>query len=314
MKKTLLFAGIVALAALAGCGHRGGDGEEMEPEGATEITTTHVETGTISQTVDLTATTAYLKKAVVAAPLSGYVDVLSVQEGDRVNAGQELGRIASKERNALGDSAGSDLGMVTVRASAAGVVTGVARQQGAFVTEGEELCTIADLSSFVFLLNVPYEDARYVVKGSACRLVMPDNSVTTGTIATPLVSMNASSQTQHFIVRAHAAGLLPEGMVVKALIDKGAARRNAQVVAKEALQSDVFMKEFWLMRLVDDTLAVKLPVTPGIADNDRVEILSPRIAPTERIVLLGSYELPDSARIRIVDPSDSSDATDSAAQ
>ncbi|MCL2660794.1 MAG: efflux RND transporter periplasmic adaptor subunit [Acidobacteriaceae bacterium] len=298
MKRALLFATVIALC---GCGNRTGGDDDMEPEGVTEITVTHIQTGTMSEAVAITATSACLKKNLVTAPLSGYVETLSVQEGDRVSAGQTLYRIVSKERNALGESAQGDLGVVTVKASAGGVVTGVAKQQGAFVTEGEELCTLADLSSFVFLLNVPYEDARYVVRGSACRLVMPDNSVITGTIAAPLVTMNTTTQTQHFIVRANTTSMLPEGMVVKALINKGSPRRNAQIVAKGALQSDVFMKDFWLMYLVNDTLAVKLPVTAGIFDRDSVEIRSPKISPEMRIVLLGSYELPDSSAVRIVD-------------
>jgi hypothetical protein len=53
------------------------------------------------------------------------------------------------------------------------------------------------------------------------------------------------------------------------------------------------------MKVINDSTAVKIPVTKGIENEKEVEILEPKFVPTDRILLTGNYGLPDTASIII---------------
>ena len=64
------------------------------------------------------------------------------------------------------------------------------------------------------------------------------------------------------------------------------------------MQSDETLTEHWVMRLADDSTAVKVPVETGNSTADSIEIYGP-LTPTDRIVLTGGYALADSSKIII---------------
>jgi hypothetical protein len=53
------------------------------------------------------------------------------------------------------------------------------------------------------------------------------------------------------------------------------------------------------MKLIDSATAVKVPVKKGLETKDRVEILSPAFAPSDRILLTGNYGLSDTAKVKV---------------
>ncbi|MGZ4000102.1 MAG: hypothetical protein ACXVIY_05715, partial [Mucilaginibacter sp.] len=57
--------------------------------------------------------------------------------------------------------------------------------------------------------------------------------------------------------------------------------------------------EFWVMKMINATTAVKVPVTKGIESGDRVEILSPKFSPQDKIIVTGNYGLTDTAKVKI---------------
>ena len=60
--------------------------------------------------------------------------------------------------------------------------------------------------------------------------------------------------------------------------------------------------EFWVMKMINPTTAIKVPVKEGIQSGDRVEILSPRFTPQDKIVATGNYGLTDTAKVKITQP------------
>ena len=56
------------------------------------------------------------------------------------------------------------------------------------------------------------------------------------------------------------------------------------------------------MKLINPTTAIKVPVTRGIESDDRVEILSPKFASGDKIIITGNYGLPDTAKVKVVQP------------
>jgi hypothetical protein len=54
------------------------------------------------------------------------------------------------------------------------------------------------------------------------------------------------------------------------------------------------------MKLINDSVAIKVPVSKGFENNDEVEITDPVFLTSDRIVLSGNYGLPDTALISII--------------
>jgi hypothetical protein len=93
-------------------------------------------------------------------------------------------------------------------------------------------------------------------------------------------------------------GQLPANLNAVVSIIKSS-RSQAAVLPKDAVLSNETQTEFWIMKLINDTTAIKVPVTKGFENNEEVEITGPEFLRTDRIVLTGGYGLPDTARVII---------------
>ena len=54
------------------------------------------------------------------------------------------------------------------------------------------------------------------------------------------------------------------------------------------------------MKMIDSATAVKVPVKKGLETADKVEILSPVLKVTDKILLTGNYGLPDTAKVTVI--------------
>lgn len=279
---------------LAGCGQP--KQEEPAATPRTAITVTHAVSGSIANEIVLSAVTAYQNKSVITAPIPAFITASHVQPGTVVRKGTLLYTLESKERQALGGS--GSMGVVPLKASSAGIVLSVLQQPGSYVPEGTTLCTLADLKSLVFELNVPYEQHKYAVAGKHCTLVLPDDTRLNAVMQTSLATMNTVSQVQPMVARAQAP-FLPEGMTVKVLIDGGGSDAGKLILPKAAVQSNETLTAWWVMKLANDSTAVKVPVAVGNSDTQRIEVISSQLSPSDRIVLTGSYGLEDHALVTL---------------
>src|SRR5574344_1027652 len=214
---------IIILAAsaflLLSCSSNKTDTSNIKSHAA--VTITRICYGTIPNEIQLTGTTVYEDKSTITAPIQAYISNAYIQPGSRVSRNKILYILESKQPRALGnDTSIPTSGYIPLKASSSGVVTSVMQQTGSYVPEGTPLCTIANLNSMVFELNVPYEQHRYVSPGKHCVIVLPDNTHLDATIGTSLASMNINSQVQQIVARAKAP-FLPEGMTVKVIINTG---------------------------------------------------------------------------------------------
>jgi hypothetical protein len=91
---------------------------------------------------------------------------------------------------------------------------------------------------------------------------------------------------------------LPENLIVKVLVAKSAAA-SVQIVAKPCVLSDEMMKEFWVMKLINDSTAVKIPIETGNKSETEIEILKPEFKAEDRIIYSGNYGLADTAYVKI---------------
>lgn len=302
MKK--LFLILMSVTALTACKDKASNGEETTVEPKTAVKVTHIRQGSVEDNLELFATTVYLKRNVATAPIPSYIKSVNIRLGDRVSKGKVLYELESKERRALGESIKLDsslvgFGLIKVRAQVSGIVTTLDKQQpGDYVLEGAKLCTIAKSGDMVFQINVPYEYNSYIKQGKKLKIVLPNDSIRLAEITTTLAGMSGTAQTQKVLAKPVKPIFLPDSLIVKALFSKSKEGKK-QIVPKDALQSDVMMKDFWVMKLINDSTAVKIPVTVGNKNQNEVEILSPTFKESDRIITTGAYGMQDSTLVKI---------------
>lgn len=293
------FAPLCLAMILYGCSKSTSDNSDSTAQPRTAVTLTQISYGAIANNITVSATTAYLKKSVVSAPIAGFLVRGSVEPGVRVGGGQALFTIETKEHRALQGAEGLvPAGYTTVRTGVGGVIVDVMQQPGSYVTEGVPLCTIAETGSFVFELNVPPEQMCYFRTGRRCTVQLPDGTKTTAVVGAPLATMNATSQVQQLVAYTHTK-FLPEGMNVKVTVNAGQSGKQQMILPKGAVQSDDYLQHFWVMKLANDSTAVKVPVTVGNSNADYIEVNSPALSPFDRIILTRGYALEDNARVTI---------------
>ncbi|HTL81524.1 MAG TPA: efflux RND transporter periplasmic adaptor subunit [Bacteroidia bacterium] len=298
-----LFAAFVIAGTIAGCG-----GAANEEEGddnivaTTPVTVTNVTNGPVSEMIELNAISMFQKKIPVKATITGYVNDINVSIGSEVGPNKDLFTLMTKEAFALQNS-GADTalrfsGIIPIRTQRSGVITTVDHQKGDFVQEGDELAVISDRSSLVFILQVPYEMNAYVKNGSACEIVLDGDSVLKGMIIGALPTVDQASQTQQVMVRANTSKNLPENLIAKVRIIKST-KQNATLVPQASILSDETQTMFWVMKLINDSVAVRVDVKTGIKSDDMCEITEPVFAPSDRIIVTGNYGLADTAKVSI---------------
>lgn len=285
------------IVSLSGCGQRDASNGNIRKEmPGTAVTLTHAAFGRIEKEVIFSATTVYQNKSVVGAPIPAFITEALVQPGSRVKAGETLYRVESKEQHALGNGS---YAVIPIKAERDGIVLDVQQQAGSYVTEGTVLCTVAEIESLVFEIHVPYEQQRYAHRGSKCRLELPDGTRLAATVQAPLATMNTASQSERVIARAKAP-FLPEGMNVKAVFSESDSSSEGMILPKSAVQSDETLTKYWVMKLADDSTAVRVPVAIGNSDASEIEIESDALSPQDRIILTGGYGLEEGARVVVM--------------
>lgn len=279
---------------------------EAEIKPVAQVKITNVAYKNMEEQVTLTATSIYLQRSQVTAPVSGYITHVYIMYGDAVRKGQGLYDIETKERTALGNTAISEdstlknFGKLTIKAPSSGIITIIDRQQtGEYIMEGNPFCTITQSGDLAFQLHVPYEYHSLVEYNSYCTLVLPDKSQIQARIIKALSSLNTTAQTQMYLVKPTRSVFLPEGLVASVLLTTSR-KPNTQVLAKEAVLSDELMKNFWIMKLLNDSTAVKVDIKVGIRNTGEVEIISPQLSTADRILSEGNYGLADTALVKIM--------------
>ncbi|HEY9534741.1 MAG TPA: HlyD family efflux transporter periplasmic adaptor subunit [Mucilaginibacter sp.] len=301
----LLFAAF-ALSACNGGDNSSAD-EESTVSAVTPVTVTHIETGPLSDTIILNAISVFLQKSYVKANAIGYIEQVKVKPGQYVGKGQLLFTIKTKEAQSIGntinvlDTTFKFSGVNQIRAASSGYVTQMTHQLGDYVQDGEQLAVISDHSSFAFLLQVPYELHQLMAHNQTLQLTLSDGTKLTGQVASSMPMVDTLAQTQGVVVKVNSLQPLPENLIAKARIIKSA-KLNAAMLPKSAVLANETLSAFWVMKVINDSTAIKVPVTKGIETSAKIEIVSPVFQPADRVIETGNYGLPDTAKIKIIHP------------
>ena len=306
MKRIPSLANLIVLITLFSCTNNSKPAEEAATKVTTPVTVTSVSTGTISKVINLTATSSYLKKNTVKSTTTGYITKISCNIGEYVKAGSPLYSVKTKEADALSNFSKTNpefafSGELTIKAPTSGIISEVNKQANDYVADGDQLCVIAEQSSLVFLLNVPFEQNKHAAIGTNCEILLPDSTRIPGTITSKLSAIDAVSQTQSFVVKPRINVQLPENLTAFVQLSEST-KTNTQITEKNCVLTDETMQNYWVMKLINDSTAIKIPVKTGIVTDTQVEILSPTFDKLDRLINTGNYGLPDTAMVNIIQP------------
>jgi hypothetical protein len=297
---------LVAIVFVAGCKHGAAADDDDDAGGGSikitaraEVNVVSPNTGTISEYETLNATTVFLLNDAVRAPIAGYIKKVEVTPGQFVKQGDVLFSIQGKEAAAIKDSLFPSRGMIVVKATEAGVVKGVDRQQGDYLQDGDEFCTIANNASLVFMLDVPFELHKYIKTDRIYSISLPDGETTLARITSQIPEMDRTVQMERYVLRPETSLNLPEGLITNVKIPT-TSQANATILPKKAVLSNETQSEFWVMKVLHDSLAVKINVQKGLETKDSIEIKSPAFSKDDRILVSGNYGVPDTVKIKIV--------------
>ncbi|MGN6541475.1 MAG: efflux RND transporter periplasmic adaptor subunit [Ginsengibacter sp.] len=297
-----VFALFVCLLLFASCKTKDTTTTDTPAEVRVSVTVTSVSFEPLQQYIDLNATSTFLRQNFVKSNLNGYIQKATIKFGDYVNRGRVLFVLKTKEAAAIGNSVNkldsnfNFSGVNVVRADASGYVMQVNHQAGDYVQDGEQLAVINDSKSFVFVMNVPYEYKPYVSTGKQVQLTLPDGEKLWGTVKPSLPIMDSASQTQAVSLNVNSPHPIPVNLVAKVQLLK-ALKTAAPTLDKKAVLSDETETNFWVMKMINDSTAIKVPVKTGIESGAKIEIISPAFQPNDKILLSGNYGLEDTTKV-----------------
>ncbi|MBS1562745.1 MAG: HlyD family efflux transporter periplasmic adaptor subunit [Bacteroidetes bacterium] len=303
--KHIVFLLSAALISVAGC--KSGAAPEAEASAAvqTPVTVAEVTKGEMKEAIQLNATSAFLLKSYIKANANGYLQQASLHIGQLVQRGQPLFSIKTKEAQSIGnavnllDSSFRFTGVNSIKAAESGYITSIDHQPGDYVQDGEQLAVISNVNSFAFILNLPYELRPYLLKTRQLMLELPDGEKLQGQVSSILPTVDSVTQTQRVAITVHAGHPIPENLIAKVSILKSE-KSSVVSVPKEAVLADETQSSFWIMKMTDSITAVKVPVKKGMEVNGRIEILSPLLTDTDKILVSGHYGLADTAKVNII--------------
>jgi biotin carboxyl carrier protein len=290
---------------LSGCSNKEKQVESsLIPKANVHVTTIKKED--INDTIFLSATTVFNRKTAVQAPFSGYVTKVNVVTGSIVSNGNEIFEMVTKEYMSLNSkiertdtlSVRHLLGKITINSPVSGQVMELSVQEGAFVQEGSMLCTIVNISDLNLNLFVPVEYSAYFSKGMNCTIILPNEQRVSARIINLLSKAETNTQSETYLLKPNERIIIPEGINVKVfnVVQK---KNSSQLLPKEAVLANETLDKFWVMKLINDSTAIKVVVRTGLNTGENIEIIEPQFSTEDKIISQGNYGLPDTAFINV---------------
>jgi multidrug efflux pump subunit AcrA (membrane-fusion protein) len=300
-KKNLfpLFVLGLLLINLSSCAKK--ETEETEtPLKGVEVTAGSPVTAVMKEYITLNANTFFLSQEIVRATFPGYIIKTDKNLGDHVNKGERLFSIKTKEASASDsiDLGNQFSGLVNVYARTNGFLTELSYQTGDYVTESDRLALIVDPSSLRIMLNVPFQYSKNISRSDSYPIKLPDNKEFSAKVVKKLPSIDAANQTQSFILEPNAPINIPANLNLIVRIPLQSLV-NAVALPKSAVITNETETEFWVMKIINDSTAVKLDIKKGIETDSLVQIKEPVLSVNDRFVTEGAYGLPDTVNILI---------------
>ena len=267
-----------------------------------QVKTTSVTQGKLPDYIELSGKTIYLNKNTIVAPISGYVAKVNVQQGDKVLKGATLFTMQSAEAFVMkqNDNLSKNYGFIKISAPTTGIITDLkVVQTNIYLGEASVMCEIIASNNIRVRADVPFEYQKYAAVGKTCKVELPDGISINAIFSKILPQMNEQAQTVKILADLNASIFIPENMIVKIWLDKGI-KQNAQILPKNCVMTDALMTKFWVMKLINDSIAVNTPVKIGNQTHAQIEIIEPVFNSQDKIISEGAYGLSDTVMVEFI--------------
>ncbi|MEI8203200.1 MAG: HlyD family efflux transporter periplasmic adaptor subunit [Bacteroidota bacterium] len=301
MKKSNVLITIVLLMfALASCQQNSSEEKEQTP--VVSVKTVLVAEGNIESNISLNGKTIYLKKNMIISPIAGYLKKINIKYGDLVQKNDVLFEIQTKEHKALENTNAlkSNAGIIQVLASSAGIIDELnLNEAGMYVIEGGALCSIVENKDVMVQVNMPFEYNTLIKQGAKCTMHLSDHTSFGGTVSQIMPIIKESDQTQNVLIKPDTKRQLPVNLNLTVNFSN-TKHLSSCLIPKVALMTNETQSEFWVMKMVNNNLAMKIPIIKGTENDSLVEVTSSDLKKNDRIIREGAYGLADSSEVKVV--------------
>ncbi|XCF04754.1 HlyD family efflux transporter periplasmic adaptor subunit [Tamlana crocina] len=257
-----------------------------------------VQQNDIKEYLTFNGVTQYQKKENIRSNVTGYISWMKYKIGDNIHNGQTFASVRTKEQDALKEavkidsSLGKFISPITIRSNATGIINTLNITTNDYVAEGDILATVVQPKSLTVQVNVPYEYEDYVDIGTNCEILLQNEETITAKITGKLPTIDPLAQSQSFLIALPDEDL-PENLNVQV---KTIYRevKTAICIPKTALQTNELLTEYWVMKVFNDSLAIKQKVKPQLKNDSLVQIQSNTLKIGDLVITEGAYQMQDS--------------------
>lgn len=299
--------------------------EKTAPEKAADLPTpvrvAAAEKTTIPLYVSGPGKTAALAQQKVRAPFAGTLAALTVVDGDRVRRGQTIGTVVAKESEAALSGAREMLRQAATPADRSDAERAVALAEknlvprpllatvdgsvlshsanaGDRVSEDQEIVTISEAGSIVFLADVPQTELSRIRPGQEAKVELAGGKPAAGSVHSVMPSANPVDFTAP--VRLDLRGgqePIEIGLFGTARIRVGERAEAIVVPGAAVLRDDVSGAS--RVCLAVDGKAHWIDVVTGVSLDGKTEIVSPPVAPGQAVIVSGLVGLPEGKPVSV---------------
>lgn len=256
----------------------------------------------IKEYLTFNGVTQYQKKENIRSNVTGYISWMEYKIGDNIRSGQTFVSVRTKEQDALKEAVKIDSSLakfvnpITIKSNATGIFTVLNVTRNDYVAEGDVLATVVQPKSLVIQVNVPYEYEDAIQIGSSCEIVLQNGKSLHAKVTGTLPTIDPVAQSQIFLIALPDANL-PENLnvQVKTIYKEDT---TAITIPKTALQTNELLTEFWVMKVVNDSLAVKQKVIPFLRNDSLVQVKSENLKINDLVITEGGYQMQDSTIVK----------------
>jgi hypothetical protein len=267
------------------------------------VSVVNVQQNDIKEYLTFNGVTQYQKKENIRSNVTGYISYMPYKIGDHIGLGNTFASLRTKEQDALKEAVKIDsslakfIGPIQISSNATGIITVLTATKNDYVAEGDVLATVVQPKTLVVQVNVPYEYEGAVKIGSVCEIKLQNGQTLTAKITGTLPTIDPTAQSQVFLIALPDIAL-PENLNVQVrTIYKEDA--EALTIPKKALQTNELLTDYWVMKIINDSLAIKVSVTPALKNDSLVQISSRDLKLEDKIILEGAYQMQDSTIVSI---------------
>lgn len=207
------------------------------------------------------------------------------------------GSLESARGKYLGAEA--QLSYTEIRSPVSGVVTDRPLFEGETATAGTALITVMDTSALIAKLHLAQSDAQQLKPGAPANLHVPGvEDAVAAKVALVSPALDPGSTTVEVWLRVdNRTGALKAGTPVHATITGRTAPKALSVPASAVLASQEDGGKY-VMVIAADSTAHRKPVTLGVQNSERVQVLS-GIAPQDMVISTGGFGLDENTKVKV---------------